>query len=61
MGLAQGPDGSLYIGDTEKGRIWKVTYKGSKAAFGISQLAEMQKRKLTGEAADNSQSFGSTV
>jgi glucose/arabinose dehydrogenase/cytochrome c5 len=60
MGLAQGPEGSLYIGDTEKGRIWKVTYKGSKAAFGISQLAEMQKRKLTAsniktpdEAADN--------
>jgi glucose/arabinose dehydrogenase len=28
MGLAQGPDGSLYIGDTQKGRIWKVIYTG---------------------------------
>ncbi|MBO9633632.1 MAG: PQQ-dependent sugar dehydrogenase [Chitinophagaceae bacterium] len=25
-GLAQGPDGSLYISDDKKGRIWKVTY-----------------------------------
>ncbi|HEY4127667.1 MAG TPA: PQQ-dependent sugar dehydrogenase [Gammaproteobacteria bacterium] len=28
MGLAEGPDGSLYIGDTQKGRIWKVVYTG---------------------------------
>jgi glucose/arabinose dehydrogenase len=26
-GLAQGPDGSLYICDDQKGRVWKVTYK----------------------------------
>jgi glucose/arabinose dehydrogenase len=26
MGLAQGPDGSLYIGDTQTGRIWRVIY-----------------------------------
>jgi glucose/arabinose dehydrogenase len=25
-GLAQGPDGSLYISDDTKGKIWKVTY-----------------------------------
>lgn len=25
-GLAQGPDGSLYISDDQKGRIWKVAY-----------------------------------
>ncbi len=24
MGLAQGPDGALYIGDTQHGRIWRV-------------------------------------
>ncbi|HLP74524.1 MAG TPA: PQQ-dependent sugar dehydrogenase [Bacteroidales bacterium] len=29
-GLAQGPDGSLYISDSEKGRIWKVVYNGQK-------------------------------
>ena len=27
-GLAQGPDGSLYISDDVKGRIWKVMYVG---------------------------------
>jgi mono/diheme cytochrome c family protein len=27
-GLAIGPDGSLYISDDQKGRIWRVTYSG---------------------------------
>ena len=26
-GVAQGPDGSLYIGDSQKGKIWRVMYK----------------------------------
>jgi glucose/arabinose dehydrogenase/cytochrome c5 len=46
MGIAMGPDGSLYIAETEKGKIWRVTYKGDKAKFGASQLAHMEKRKL---------------
>ena len=29
-GVAQAPDGSLYIGDSQKGRIWRVMYKGAK-------------------------------
>ena len=28
-GLAQGPDGSIYICDDQKGRIWKVSYKSN--------------------------------
>ncbi len=28
-GLAQGPDGALYIADDKGGRVWKVVYKGS--------------------------------
>jgi glucose/arabinose dehydrogenase len=27
-GLAQGPDGSLYVSDDKGGRIWRITYKG---------------------------------
>jgi glucose/arabinose dehydrogenase len=26
-GVAQGPDGSLYISDSEQGRIWRVIYQ----------------------------------
>jgi glucose/arabinose dehydrogenase len=29
-GVAQGPDGSLYIADSQKGRIWRVIYQGAK-------------------------------
>lgn len=47
MGLAEGPDGSLYISDTEKGKIWRVMFKGNKAAFGKPQLAAMTRRKVT--------------
>lgn len=28
VGLAQGPDGSLYISDDVGGRIWRVVYTG---------------------------------
>ena len=28
MGLAQGPNGALYISDSQKGRIWRVTHPG---------------------------------
>ena len=27
-GVANGPDGSLYLGETDKGRIWRVIYTG---------------------------------
>jgi mono/diheme cytochrome c family protein len=30
-GIAVGPDGSLYITETEKGRIWRVIYMGEKS------------------------------
>ena len=47
MGLAEGPDGSLYISDTEKGKIWRVMFKGNKKSFGAPELAAMEKRKTT--------------
>jgi glucose/arabinose dehydrogenase/cytochrome c553 len=45
MGLATGPDGSLYISESNKGKIWRVMYKGDKNKFAESDLAEMEKRK----------------
>ncbi len=30
MGLAQGPDGSLFVSDSREGRIWKISYTGNK-------------------------------
>lgn len=45
MGLAEGPDGSLYICDSNKGKIWRIQFKGDKASFGINQLAQMEERK----------------
>ncbi len=46
MGLAMGPDGSLYISESEKGKIWRVMYRGDRAAFGDIQLQAMEDRKL---------------
>lgn len=45
MGLAEGPDGSLYITESRKGRIWRVMFKGSKNQFGPEELASMEERK----------------
>lgn len=45
MGLATGPDGSLYISESNKGKIWRIMYKGDKKKFGEAQLAQMEKRK----------------
>jgi glucose/arabinose dehydrogenase len=45
MGLAMGPDGSLYISETEKGKIWRISYNGNRNRFGRAQLANMETRK----------------
>lgn len=44
-GIAMGPDGSLYISETEKGKIWRIMYKGDRDKFGEEQLAKMEQRK----------------
>ena len=45
MGLAMGPDGSLYLTDSHKGKIWRIMYKGDKYKFNAADLEEMEKRK----------------
>lgn len=42
MGLAQGPDGSLYISDSQVGRIWRVQYIGGteRRSRGLRRQAE---------------------
>ncbi|MDA8644086.1 PQQ-dependent sugar dehydrogenase [Flavobacteriaceae bacterium] len=46
MGIAFAPDGTMYIGDTEKGRIWSVKFTGDKNQFGKASLEKMEARKL---------------
>lgn len=45
MGLATGPDGSLYITESVQGRIWRVRFTGDRQAFGPSSLARMEEEK----------------
>jgi glucose/arabinose dehydrogenase/cytochrome c553 len=47
MGLAEGPDGSLYISDSRKGKIWRILYKEDKTKFNNTALAAMEQRKNT--------------
>ncbi len=45
MGLAEGPDGSLYVSESKKGKIWRIMFKGDRTKFGDQELAAMEKRK----------------
>jgi glucose/arabinose dehydrogenase/mono/diheme cytochrome c family protein len=61
MGLAQGPDGSVYVTESVKGKIWRIMYKGDRK-FDTKALARMEERKRTApniktpdEVADNLQ------
>jgi glucose/arabinose dehydrogenase len=45
MGLSEGPDGSLYVSESKKGKIWRIVFKADPTKFGEAQLAEMEKRK----------------
>ncbi|WP_304517540.1 c-type cytochrome [Cecembia rubra] len=47
MGIAMGPDGSLYISESVKGKIWRIMYKGKKSKFGDDALAKLEERKRT--------------
>ncbi|MDC1492889.1 PQQ-dependent sugar dehydrogenase [Flavobacteriaceae bacterium] len=42
MGLAQGPDGSLYISESKKGKIWRVIFNGDRLKYGEESLSQME-------------------
>jgi glucose/arabinose dehydrogenase len=45
MGLSEGPDGSLYISESKKGKIWRIVFEGDPTKFLEAQLVSMEKRK----------------
>ncbi|SDB63380.1 Glucose/arabinose dehydrogenase, beta-propeller fold [Flavobacteriaceae bacterium MAR_2010_188] len=45
MGLAEGPDGSLYISESNQGKIWRVLFTGNKDEFGAENLSKMEESK----------------
>ena len=45
MGLSEGPDGSLYISESKKGKIWRIVFKEDPTKFVEAQLVNMEKRK----------------
>ena len=45
MGLSQGPDGSLYVSESKKGKIWRIVFNADVTNFGEAQLVNMEKRK----------------
>lgn len=45
VGLAEGPDGSLYMSDSVNGTIWRVRFTGDRTTFAPAHLAAMALRK----------------
>ena len=46
IGLSVGPEGSLYISDSKKGKIWKVSFQGDPSSFGIKDRLVLERRKV---------------
>lgn len=43
-GLAEGPDGSLYISESKVGKIWRIAFHGDKHSFGEKELHAMDQK-----------------
>ncbi|MDZ7719860.1 MAG: PQQ-dependent sugar dehydrogenase [Balneolaceae bacterium] len=49
MGLAVGPDGSLYISDSVKGKIWRVMYKGDRESLWRGTTGQNERSKTNSQ------------
>lgn len=47
MGLAEGPDGSLYVVDSVIGRLWRISYSDQSRPFTDVDLSELEARKTS--------------
>jgi len=45
VGLAEGPDGTLYITESNHGKVWRVLYSKKRDDFSTDQLVSMENRK----------------
>ncbi len=45
VGLAEGPDGTLYITESKQGKVWRIMYSGDRNKFNPSQLVSMENNK----------------
>lgn len=53
MGLAEGPDGSLYISDSVKGKIWRVMYYGERSyTYEKVEKSQIKEARLQASTAD---------
>jgi len=45
VGLAEGPDGTLYITESNRGKVWRIMYSENRDQFNKDQLLSMENRK----------------